>query len=311
MQIVYISNRPEVLLETLKHVELFMPFIGRAIACVPDNQQASFSAGKANDRSALPITVIPESAILTTQELNNIQRLDHQRRNYLLRTRLFSHPEIDDCCILSDDDARPLKVLAINRFVENDRYRNYFFYHLSQWDNNQTEFDVGQISTHAVLNYCGLPQRSYASHMPQVIDRELFLEAAQFFKEYAQSHPLCEWSSYFNYAIDKYPDRFHVPEVFATLCWPEHPLSWKMQVQPNEFLFENYTPDCYQHDQVFADVSPQIKDIQKADIERNSLNKIIRWQQYSIACRYPEQGKSSIKYIHPRTWVNKLFRHLS
>ncbi len=301
MQIVYISNRPERLLETLNHVALFMPFIDQAIACVPD------AIANRLTNSAIPLTIVTESTLLSNSESTTFQHLDHQRRNYLLRTRLIAQPEVDGCFIMSDDDARPLKTIRLERFMENQRYRNYFFYELAAWDNNQTEFDAGQISTYAVLQYCDLPQLSYASHMPQIIDKEIFLEAVGFFKEYAQNHPLCEWSTYFNYALKAYPDKFHAPQTFATLCWPEHPLAWRLMVQPENYLFENYTPSCYVDEKIFSRLENSAKNLQET--QEISIKKIILWRQYAITCSHPEQSSGLLKYINPRTWINKLFKH--
>ena len=87
MQIVYISNRPEILLETLQHVQIFMPFIKQAVVCVPDSQVEQLSV----DDLTLELKILPESDILSGDELITLKQLDHQRRNYLLRSKLVAH----------------------------------------------------------------------------------------------------------------------------------------------------------------------------------------------------------------------------
>ena len=304
MQIVYISNRPEILLETLEHVALFMPFVDQAVVCAPDQLLERFKA----NASTIPLQTIAESSILSEAEVGQLSQLDHQRRNYLLRTRLAEHNIIDSQFIMSDDDARPLKLIELTRYFEGERYHRYFFYDLRNWNNNQTEFDAGQLSTCAVLEYLSLPQLSYASHMPQIIDRELFLEAAGFFKALFLEFSLCEWSTYFNYACSKHPERFHKTCSYMTLCWPEHTLAWKQYVQPNEYLFENYTPTCYAANRPFDGL--QTGRATREQITKISIEKIIQWRRFSIACSHPEQSKSLLKYFNPRTWVNKVTKHI-
>ena len=303
MQIVYISNRPEILLETLKHVALFMPFIDRALVLVPHALVTRFNI----ENPKVPLTVIAESAILTDLELSSLTKLDHQRRNYLLRTKLVANNLIDDQFIMSDDDSRALKPVQQTRFVEHEKHHSYYFYDMAEWPSSQTEFDAGQHSTFALLQYHNLPHLSYASHMPQIIDKQLFLTAAEFFKDFSQDHPLCEWSSYFNYAATRHPDRFHAPRPYLTLCWPEHPLAWEQQVRQTEYLFENYTPSCYQRSGPFAGISDDWPDLTSA--AKANIEKVIRWHEYAILKKHPEQGQRWTKYFYPRTWLNKLTNH--
>lgn len=303
MQIVYISNRPDSLLKTLESVAIFMPWIEQAIVCMPDNL---ITQVKQRD-SAVKLSVVGESEILSTTELADLASLDHQKRNYLLRTRLVAHPEVEPCFIMSDDDARPLKTIPQTLFLDNNQYHCYFFHDLRQWPSNQTEFDRGQLNTGVVLEYLNLPKLSYASHMPQIIDQALFLEAAKFFADYAH-RPLCEWSSYFNYATHKYPERFSPAEPFKTLCWPEHPLAWRPIVDPDEYCFENYTPSCYDQQGPFHDLDQTSHPISQAQLEQQAIDKIVRWQQYTLWCLHPEQRDGWQKYLHPRTWTNKLLK---
>lgn len=304
MQIVYISNRPQIFAETLMHVILCMEFIDNIVICVPDNLIETFHATK----SKLPIVVIPESALLDQQEQQRIRELDHQSRNYLLRTRLAQSNNVEPQFIMSDDDARPLKKIDLEQFINNGRYRRYFFYDLALWNNNQTEFDAGQIATWAILQHHDLPHLAYASHMPQIIDKALLLEAAEFFSGYATKHPLCEWSTYFNFASSRHPERFCEPEAYQTLCWPEHPLAWKEFVTPERYLFENVTPSLYEPKGIFTEASCDILD--SAKLEQTNINKIIAWAKYRVAIKHPERTEGAKKYFKVRTWINKLHRSL-
>ncbi|MFT5612392.1 MAG: hypothetical protein ACI9LU_002902 [Polaribacter sp.] len=308
MQVVYLSNRPTIFAETLRHVALFMPFIKGIVVCVPETQKQGFQAIVSN----IPIQVVVEGILLNNDEASNLSNLDHQRRNYLLRSRLIQSDKVDAEFIMSDDDSRPLKPITLDTFIKNDRYRRYFFYDLASWNNNQTDFDAGQIATCAVLDHENLEHLSYASHMPQVIDKELFIETQSFFSAHAMSYPLCEWSTYFNYAPSLSPERFHPPEAFKTLCWPEHPLAWKYYIKPANSMFENYTPSLYQNNEIFKDFTTTAESHSQiaeshSQIVQTNIEKIILWKRYTISCLHPEQAKGLAKYFRFRTWANKLF----
>ncbi len=303
MQVVYISNRPSTFAETLEFVSLLMPFIESAVVCVPDKLESNFNSIS----SSIPIITIPESNILNSSDVKKLPSLDHQTRNYLLRSQLVKSELIAARFIMSDDDSRPMKMIKPETFQEDGRFRRYFFYDLAKWEHNQTEFDAGQIATCAVLKHEGLDHLSYASHMPQIIDKELFLESTTFFKKYQNSHPLCEWSTYFNYASQKQPKKFYEAEPYLTLCWPEHPLAWKQFVTQRAILFENHTPSLYSRSGVFSNhTSSKLAD-QEA-LELQSVQKVVDWRRYSILLKHPEQIKSIKKYFHYRTWINKAFK---
>ncbi|MFT6045941.1 MAG: hypothetical protein ACI9WC_001644 [Arenicella sp.] len=285
MQIVYLSNRPTLLLETLKQVVLFMPFVNEVVVCVPDIMVTEFNSC-ANQNCVM--TVIRESEILNQTELASVRELDHQRRNYLLRTKLAQHEEIAEEFVMSDDDSRPLKAISLDNFVKDSKHRSFFYYDMREWNHNQTDFDVGQISTCAILGYHNLPQLSFASHMPQIINKSLFLEAAAFFEPHSSDQPICEWSSYFNFAHNRKPQLFSMPEPYQTLCWPEHPLAWKQTVIPKEFMFENFTPSLYLKGMPFKNFNNE-DEHETTRQDQYTIAKIIKWHRYSLAMRFPEQ----------------------
>ncbi len=304
MQIVYISNRPAVFTETIQHIALFLPFLEQAVVCVPDHLEAAFKLIDA----PMTLLVVPESEILLPKEKNCLSQLHHQRRNYLLRVRLAAHDLVESRFVMSDDDARPLKPMGPDVFFEAGRYRRYYFYDLAAWSSNQTEFDAGQIATHAVLDHAGFEHLSYASHMPQMIDKTIFLEAATFFTANYEGHALCEWSTYFNFAVNRYPEQFYDAEPYLTLCWPEHPLAWRLYVRPSQYCFENFTPSLYRRAQVFDHMSAQ--DISAEALEPLNVSKLIRWRKHTIGLMHPERALGWRKYLNPRTWVGKLFAAL-
>ncbi len=302
MQIVYISNRPSTLANTIKHIELLMGFIDEAIVCVPDRMRDSFT----NLSSSLAVKIVAESEILDQKNVRKLKSLDHQSRNYLLRSKLIQQDYIADEFIMSDDDSRPMIDTPLSVFCSTGRHHSYFFYDLKSWNNNQTDFDSGQIASFAVLQAEGFSHLSYASHMPQIINKKLFNQACSFFKTYSDSLPLCEWSSYFNYALKVNPRKFHETQAYKTLCWPEHPLAWKQEITPDAYLFENFTPNLYSKSKPFEGLSRLSNN--KASAKRTSIEKVILWRKFTINLSHPEQSKGLLKYFHPRTWTNKLRR---
>ena len=268
MQLVYLSNRPEVLRDTLDTVRRFMPFVDDIVAVIPQRDKDVFgSIGQEHGVSFL----FDES--LTQQDLG---KLDHQTRDYLLRTSLSGIGDIAEEFIMSDDDYRPLEVLDSSFFKEEDRYHSYFCYDLKEWTHGSNAFDVGQQDTYQLLKYLKFPLLSYASHMPQIINKRILLESQQTFAPFIERLALCEWSTYFNFAHMSYPDVFHSPRPYKTLCWPDCVTCWPRMVDPDEYVFENYSPHLYQAGGPFQQVT---SDTPYEDIK---LQKIINWSRYEL-----------------------------
>ena len=310
MQIIYISNRPKQLIETVGHVEKYMPFISEGIIVHPSSQKKELE----KLRSRITFTLVSEEDIV--QNYIKFHDLDHQSKNFLLRTSCVSHPDVNTEFIMSDDDARPIKPLDETFFKEDGRYQAYFYYDLACWRYGFNDFDIGQQNTCQALKYHGMPHLSYASHMPQIINRDYFLEMADFFSLISRKHALCEWSCYFNYSITKFPESFHHPLPFQTLCWPDFPPSWPYYVEPDTYTFENFSSALYRSDAPFDGISTGLVD---AHQDQHNLDKAIRWRQYELKCQNP----GSLKDLSstPYSWwkkailamlipAKKIFRHM-
>lgn len=279
MQIVYISNRPAQLIETIAHVEGFMPFIAEGVVIGPECQRVYY--GKIQSR--IDFTFIAEEEILGGR-YGGFQQLDHQKKNFLLRTEMARHHAIKSEFIMSDDDARPLKTITQQFFKQDQRYHSYYFYDLADWCYGFNAFDVGQQNTCQILKYHELPHLSYASHMPQIINQDIFLEMARELAAISQSHAVCEWSSYFNYAQSRYPEMFHEPRPFQTLCWPENPTSWPLYVKPDTYSFENFSPHLYTNAFPFSDFKTVFNNSGQTE---DNLHKILCWYQYELKSQNP------------------------
>lgn len=294
MQIVYLSNRPDTLRDTISAVALRMPFVDRMAIVVPRARQADF--GYAGDY--LPVEFIHDETLIG----NERRRLDHSSRDYLLRASLCDHPAIAEEFIMSDDDYRPMTAVDLLFFKSGGRYRSYYFYDLADWVFNDTAFDAAQQNTFQVLKYLGYPQLCYASHMPQIINKGLLRQARDRFSDYAREMSLCEWGTYFNHAQRHHAELFLPPEPYKTLCWPDCVTCWPRAVVPDEYVFENFSPGLYEDGGPFShfdSAEPEGRDIR--------FDKILAWYRHEISVL---NGDSLDNNTPLRRVLNRLARPL-
>lgn len=262
MQLVVLSARPQLLAGTLRHVRAHLRFVDRVLVVAPERL-----------RGQLPADV----AVVTDEELlGGSGPRDHSHRNYALRAALAGCPQVEPVFLAADDDNRPLVDVAEEVFVRDGRYRRYYFAHLDDWEQRATSFDVCLHNSRAVLGLHGMPRLAYASHMPQVVDKELLAEVVALFAPAAR-HPLDEWSTYFNAAGALHPDRFAPPEPYLTLGWPEDTATWQPMVEPAAFTFENCYLEHYADGEVFGELDPADTSYEAA------VTKVVRWREYELA----------------------------
>ncbi len=274
MQIVYISNRPEVFAETLDHVTHHMPWVDDVVVVAPEQALDRF-------RLDLPVSMTAVSdEMVVGNEHASLVTADHVSRNIMIRKGLLKQGLVREEFILSDDDYRPLKPVDPSFFVEDGRYHGYYSYDLAAWRWSNTDFDRAQHLTHQALVYLGCPRYSYGAHMPQVMARDVLQEAFEAVERFTPSNAICEWSLYFNYGRSVYPERFHPPRVFRTLGWPEYPGSWPFYVRPVEYVFENFYPQLYEQGSLFGDLPTAFDPVAG---ERHNFEKIMRWYQLELS----------------------------
>ncbi len=274
MQIVYLSARPDVLRETLDHVQHFAPFIDDVVIVAPSRLASRF------DGLGTVLTDEDVSGRTTTE----ISATSHSSRNYMLRAAMLTSEAIDDRFIMSDDDSRPLVHIDDSTFLTADgRYRRRWFHTIGTWRRNTTDFDACLLHSWVILRQMGFANPlAYASHMPQVIDKALALEVVGELAPYAEQYSLDEWSTYFTVAADKHPERFAEPEPFVTLGWPQYPGEWPHQVSPPQHVFENHHPELHDDGGLY-DGLPTGCDA--ATIDATNLEKIMRWYRLDISVR--------------------------
>lgn len=276
VQIVYLCARPALLAGTIASVRTHLSFVDRILVVAPERAQ--------KEVSALGAEVITDKEMLGKAPPD-----DHQRRNWALRSALASHEAVDEVFIMSDDDSRPLVHLDETTFIHEGRFRRYMFGWLDEWHHQSSSFDLGQQATRQVLGLYGFPRRAYASHMPQVIDKVMLAEVVELLSTAAGLSPLCEWTSYFNVAPARHPGRFHDPEPYVTLGWPENSAAWQPTVEPAALVFENFFPEHYADGAVFQGIDPNDCSVEAA------IEKVVRWRHYELEVlsgqREPTIGK--------------------
>ena len=285
-QIAYLSNRPEVLAETLGHVRHFMPWLREAVVMCPASAQDQIRRA-VGDADTPELVLVDEDALLTVAERRSIPT-DHSVRNAYLRGMLLARGPLADLFLQSDDDYRPLKPVDPSLFVEDGRMVLYAFYDLALWRRDSSPFDRVQQASYVLLSYLGAGHLCYASHMPQVLDKELCLEAFSVADKLTGGTSFCEWSFPLNYSQQMAPERFAPPQTFRTMCWPRYPHEWPYWQRPVDLTFENFYPELYAPGALFAGIGTALD---ASAPERQAFEKISRWHAFDIAAgqlRFPK-----------------------
>lgn len=243
-QVYILTARKDGLKETLNSIDKLIPFINRVLIQCPQKLKPVILGGYSG---RLQISIVTDNELLNDQKLP----VDHVERNFFLRSLAIKADILDKQFLMYDDDYLPLVEIKKEDFIENNEYKAYYFYDMKNWKGAlqiPTSYDVGAFKTYEWLVENGYPTKQYSSHMPQVINRDIFLEMLN---EHPEIKGVCEWCSYFNYASNKYPNNFKsLP--FKTLCWPGLPSDWPLYVEPDEYLFENRYPDFYRNNGIFS-----------------------------------------------------------
>ena len=277
-QMYLLTARPDSVAKTLPFIDAFMPFLDEVVIGCPDKMKEEMQNAY---HGRLHMKILTDGQLLNGRPLPK----DHQARNFFLRCLAMRSGELDDVFIMSDDDYRPLEKIDLQQFVMGNRYRAYYFYDMNQWRvtvGNITSYDVGQERTLDFLKENSYPRLQYSSHMPQIIDRDLYLEMLD-------AHPgleemgIDEWTGYFNYMHYHYPEAIS-SEPYITMSWPAHGSDWTLYIMPQTFLFENYYEELYKKGGMFEGFSEEYypgieaENREKIKIARQRLETYQRWR---------------------------------
>ncbi len=254
-QIVFLSARPEPLLDTLPYVEEFMPFITELVVFCPD-RMAEFM--RENYSGRLRLTLVTDDELLAGAALP----ADHSTRNFFLRCLAMRLDILDDEFIMSDDDYRPLGPVSEEFFFRDGKYRGYYFSDISTWKyriSSLFSYDYCHFRTLEFLKKNGYPTLQYSSHQPQVINRRWYLELLDRYPE-IKTLGYDEWSTYFNYCAVHHSDRYTaVP--YTTLSWPNIG-GENYGVSQSEYAFENFYSENYHMKGLFRKYTEKFTDAQ-------------------------------------------------
>jgi len=277
-QMVILSARENMLLATIPFIEHFMSFIKEIVICCPDNVVNRITS---RYQGNIELKFLTDSVVLA----GNMLPEDHSHRNFYLRCLALQNDMIDDAFIMSDDDYRPICNIDLDVFVKTGKYQAYYCYDIDKWRGTAgtpTSYDQCMLRTADFLRENQYPAKQYSSHMPQAVDKRIFLAMLTKHRD-IEKKGFCEWSTYFNFAQFYYPDLFDaVP--YVSMCWPGAPTDWDMQVIPEKILFENYYPEQYVAGEVFEGFSEEYR----SGIVHENVQKVMLYM-----CRQLQAEKGS------------------
>ena len=240
VQWVFISNVPDSLRRTIPLIDNRVSWVSEYLVIAPESLREEMTSIP----SAHPIRFVADEGMLG-DDLAEFRLADHQRKNWMLRSRLVTLDEVADEYIMLDDDNQPIVDIDLDVFIGDEpRYRGYYYYELTRWPHRRSPYDFGQGDTRDFLKPLGFELLSYSSHQAQVINKALYAEVVELANAVAPHRSIDEWTSYFNYLASRYPTLVE-KRPFKTLNWPEGPWSWQHQYEPKDVAFENYYPYAY------------------------------------------------------------------
>ena len=268
-QMVLLSARADDVGPTLVYVDKLMPFIREVLICCPDDAEEAMRQAYSG---RLAVTTLTDSAVCAGEPVPK----DHTTRNFWLRCKAMQSPLLDDVFLMSDDDYRPLREITPEDYLSDGAYNAYYFYDITRWlgtVGSPTSYDSGHYRTAAFLQSHHYPTLQYSSHMPQIIEKGIFLEliAAHPGIEYAGYD---EWSAYFNYAQYRYPELIR-SRPFVTLGWPASGSDWRREFPAPEYVFENFYDFLYEDGRIFAGLSKTWPE----DFAGETAEKIRRYEE--------------------------------
>ncbi|MGN0637334.1 MAG: glycosyltransferase family 4 protein [Huintestinicola sp.] len=232
-QLVIFSRDPARVSESLEYYDRFMPFAEKALIC---------TSGKETDF-----------------KISYSGRLEVKVTEYKKDT-LTSFA--DDVFILSDDDVRPLKTIAVGDFISDGSYRAFYCgrpYNSDECSRKTREF----------LESRCLPGVMYESHQMQIFDRDILCALYEKYPE-ANDGSMDIFSLYFNFAAVNYPEIFTF-EGARSMCLPEPDSCNEGGYYPEKLTFEHFCEKAYEPGQPFAGFSTALNDNTSAE----NMEKVI------------------------------------
>lgn len=191
------------------------------------------------------ILFVDEAEIIPSYIYKKFSSLSHAKKNWMLRKYLIQSKLVEDVFIMLDDDNIPLKTIRSDYFINRDGvYNAYYFDELYNWKGVDTSYDQAQAGNLTLLRRDNAELTMYSSHMPQIINKAIFKEMVKYYEHLNLPYIIDEWSTYFNYAISRYPLLFN-KKRYEVLGWPAHPNDWLPKYIPNRYVYKNYYDEVF------------------------------------------------------------------
>lgn len=237
LQFVLISIRPDDVTRCIQRADIYCNFVKEYIIVTRKDLIDTMSS---QIKTKKPVQYIDEAVLFSEKHYRKFLKQPHAKKNWELRKALVRSDNVDHQFIMLDDDNMPLKKIAIDYFIDykTRRYNAYYFEDLFRWKRYGTSYDLAQTGNLEILRQYNHETRMYSSHMPQVINRDIYREMIDSYliDEYMV---VDEWSTYFNYAISNYPKLF-TKKIYQVVGWPAHPNDWTPTYFQEKFTFKNH-----------------------------------------------------------------------
>ncbi|GEM_PF-796975 len=240
LQHVVISIRPDDFERCIRQTDRYSSMVKEYVVITQKKLMPIYK----NIKSKHKIIVVDEQKLLG-KEFDVFVKAPHQKKNWMLRAAVPRLKLLDEQYIMLDDDNLPIRRVGIEHYIENGRYKAYFYNDLLSQKRIDTSYDIGQQQTTELLQRNHLELLSYSSHCPQVINKTLFSEMLDKLQSQIGDKQVDEWSMYFNYVATNYPTMVQ-KNLYETLNWPAHPNDWQFNYVPSKYTYENYYSHIYE-----------------------------------------------------------------
>ena len=153
MQVLYLSNRPEVLTVTVDALRAAVAEDLEILAITP------------RPTGIEGVTDLLESELLSVAERRAAAGADHGGRNTMLRDLAVRRGPIAERFLLSDDDYRPLGPIPPDFWARSGKLRHYVSHDLARWRRLNTSYDGTQLNTWLALAQWDCPHLGYGAHL--------------------------------------------------------------------------------------------------------------------------------------------------
>ena len=249
MKALIISNRTSGWQEKINCFRLLMPFL-TGIVIVAPRPVVEQCAARENDF----VRFVDETEFIQPNkpEEYGLNGFEHASFNFILRTSIICSARgfelLGENFLVMDDDNIPLEKIPLDIFFANKTYTGYYYQRFSRILPEKFQlrsYDVSLQKTKKMLADKGIDNGFvFSSHMPQIINRTIFIQACEFFNADRYGYMICDWSMYFNYAIKHHPKRF-CRQPAPVICWPMNRGMAATSLLAVKRLFENSYAENY------------------------------------------------------------------